>query len=431
MIVLQPNSGHRRGGLQKGDEAIGSKMGERIVLVGAGHAHLHLIGQAENLRRAGIDLLLISPPKFLYSGLATGALSGALDLDAGAIDVVRARGRAWRPPPRRSGLVRRSCRWSGQAGGRHAHLLRRDLAQRQQPDRRSRPAFDAAWRLGREALGGSPGAQETSRNRDDPDRMPGHCRRRRRRTAHELAAALCELCVSGTASCRTLWLHGRKRPGLGATMGREAATAHLGRRGVALRTDRVTGRSATACELASGERLDCDALVVATGLIGAELTGCLGLPVNREGRLRTSHTLQAIGDNRVFAVGDCAVIDGDARPAVGVFRIRAAPYLLNNLVAFAQGARRSRRTARNADGCRSWTSETERDWPCGAGQAGLAPLRCAGSAGWTLGSCVGREPPPPSPKCLSTDTSHRVGFENSRGAYHCPARRLLISPRVG
>ena len=62
-------------------------MALRLVLVGAGHAHLHVLGRARILRDAGIDLHLISPATFLYSGLATGALSGALDLDAGQIDI--------------------------------------------------------------------------------------------------------------------------------------------------------------------------------------------------------------------------------------------------------------------------------------------------------------------------------------------------------
>ena len=76
---------------------------------------------------------------------------------------------------------------------------------------------------------------------------------------------------------------------------------------------------------------------MATGLVGAELIDSLGLAVSDDARLQTTPTLQALGDRRIFAVGDCAVIEGDWRPCVGVFGVRAAPYLLANLVAFAKG----------------------------------------------------------------------------------------------
>lgn len=50
----------------------------RLILLGAGHAHLLLTEQLEVLRDAGIDPLLIAPKSFDYSGLTTGVLSGAL-----------------------------------------------------------------------------------------------------------------------------------------------------------------------------------------------------------------------------------------------------------------------------------------------------------------------------------------------------------------
>ncbi len=62
-------------------------MSPRIVLVGAGHAHLHVLHQARRFSDAGIELVLISPPTFLYSGLATAVLSGAPVREADVVDV--------------------------------------------------------------------------------------------------------------------------------------------------------------------------------------------------------------------------------------------------------------------------------------------------------------------------------------------------------
>ena len=47
-----------------------------VVLVGAGHAHLHIANQAADYANAGARLVLIDPGAFWYSGMATGLLGG-------------------------------------------------------------------------------------------------------------------------------------------------------------------------------------------------------------------------------------------------------------------------------------------------------------------------------------------------------------------
>jgi selenide,water dikinase len=57
-----------------------------------------------------------------------------------------------------------------------------------------------------------------------------------------------------------------------------------------------------------------------------------GLPLEvPSGRLRTDRSLQVLGHPGLFAAGDCGVIDGDSRPASGVWAVRAAPVLADNL----------------------------------------------------------------------------------------------------
>jgi NADH:ubiquinone reductase (H+-translocating) len=63
-----------------------------------------------------------------------------------------------------------------------------------------------------------------------------------------------------------------------------------------------------------GEVLPSDVTVWAAGIAAPEWVGKIGLPAGRGGRLRTRPDLSVIGQDRLFAVGDIAVIDGDPQP---------------------------------------------------------------------------------------------------------------------
>ncbi len=63
-----------------------------------------------------------------------------------------------------------------------------------------------------------------------------------------------------------------------------------------------------------GEALPSDVTVWAAGVAAPEWTGKLGLPAGRGGRLRTGSDLRVAGQDRVFAAGDIAIIDGDPQP---------------------------------------------------------------------------------------------------------------------
>jgi len=52
------------------------KQMQTVILVGAGHAHLHVVAHAEALIQCGARVVLIDPGVFWYSGLATGMLGG-------------------------------------------------------------------------------------------------------------------------------------------------------------------------------------------------------------------------------------------------------------------------------------------------------------------------------------------------------------------
>jgi len=61
-------------------------MTTHLVLVGAGHAHLHLLKNADTLHRAGYRITLVAPTRFWYSGRAARLLGGA-PRDACSLDI--------------------------------------------------------------------------------------------------------------------------------------------------------------------------------------------------------------------------------------------------------------------------------------------------------------------------------------------------------
>ncbi len=315
-------------------------MALRLVLVGAGHAHLHVLGRARILRDAGIDLHLISPATFLYSGLATGALSGALDLDAGQIDIAAlADAHGVRHDLDRVGgvdLIRSQARLAG--GGTVDFDMISFNVGSIVDDPSGLRAGPGVWPVKPLAslltLRGVVEAAITTSGRCPAIVIAGAGQ-----TAFEVAAALCGLCERHGVGPH-ITVVGPKVDAAWAPQG--AARRLLGAlraRGIEFRADSVVARGFDACELASGLSLACEALVLATGLVAADLMRTLDLPTDEDGRLRVSPRLQALGNERVFAVGDCGVLDQDPRPCVGVFGVRAAPILVQNLVAFARSER--------------------------------------------------------------------------------------------
>mgnify|MGYP006078179653 FL=1 len=68
----------------------------------------------------------------------------------------------------------------------------------------------------------------------------------------------------------------------------------------------------------------------------------------RNGFIKIGTDLGVVGDQALFAVGDCAVMDKALLPKAGVFAVRAAPILYNNLrVALSGGRRKTWRPQKN------------------------------------------------------------------------------------
>lgn len=305
----------------------------RLVLVGAGHAHLHLVREADRLRSAGLEVSLIAPRRFQYSGPASGVLSGALEVEAAEIDVTAlAADFGVRHLPQPVTAIDREARRLTLAGGtlEPFDLLSLNIgSMASDPDELAAHAgvwpvkplanlFALRARLEAEIAAGGPSPRIVVAGGGQ--------------SALEIAASLCGLFEkAGLRPDVTV-----VAPDFGTSLpaaARARLMASLTARGVGFRTGAVVGREADACRLADGAVWPCDHLVLATGLVAPPLIADLALPVDADGRLRITPTLQSVGDPAIFAAGDCAVIVDAPRPAAGVFGVRAAPVLLNNLAA--------------------------------------------------------------------------------------------------
>ncbi len=96
---------------------------------------------------------------------------------------------------------------------------------------------------------------------------------------------------------------------------------------------RVAGARAEEVVLEDGKTLAYDALLWVTGATSHALFGrSPGLELDSRGFVLTRPTLQVVGHDDLFAVGDCATLrDHPATAKAGVYAVRQGPFLVDNL----------------------------------------------------------------------------------------------------
>jgi len=310
----------------------------RIVLVGAGHAHLYALRNAAAFARRGFHLVVVAPEDFWYSGLATGVLGGIYPRSLDRIDI--------------AALI----------AGTGAELVRKAMVGLDR-DRR-RVLLDDGSAIGFGALSlnlGSavppiPGTSERhyaakpvtrlialrakleSRFRDRPDGKTTVAIVGGGITGCEIAAAVAELARRHGVAVTILVYAGDRLLADLPPAGAQRLARHLRRRGIDIRQGaRVDSVDGAQLVLADGSPEPFDYLVNATGLTPPPLTRAIGLPTTDDGALVVDETLMSPGANGVFAAGDCIAFAGQALPRVGVYAIRQSPILFHNLMAFVDG----------------------------------------------------------------------------------------------
>jgi selenide,water dikinase len=86
-----------------------------------------------------------------------------------------------------------------------------------------------------------------------------------------------------------------------------------------------------AVRLEDGTWRQADAVFVVTEASAAPWFAETGLPLDERGFLAVDDTLRSTGDDRIFGAGDCVTALGHRRPKAGVFAVRQGPPLADNL----------------------------------------------------------------------------------------------------
>lgn len=302
----------------------------RVVLVGAGHTHLHLIARGRALAEVGVDLVVLAPATFHYSGLAIATATGVSPPGANRIDV--------------AALCARQ-------DVLHHDVLVDDLdldGRQVRTDDGTWHAYDRiSFNVG-SAVPGPPVPTGDEVLRVKPlaslDQLPARLAALADRDQVRIS-----IVGAGATGCE-LAAHLGTRLG-----GRERTTVHdrgdgpvpafplgarrrvhrrlrergvrfdLGAEVVALHDAGVTTTTGTT---------PADLVVLATGLQPSPLGAQLGLGDGRGIPVRA--TLQHVDHDEVLAVGDCAHFTPRPLPKVGVYGVRAAPVLADVLVALHQ-----------------------------------------------------------------------------------------------
>jgi pyridine nucleotide-disulfide oxidoreductase family protein len=116
---------------------------------------------------------------------------------------------------------------------------------------------------------------------------------------------------------------------------RERAREILAKRGIAVRTgQRVAAVHAGEVETESGVRVPSRLTVWLTGAVAWPLFRDSGLPLDGRGFLLIDDALRSVADPRIFAAGDCGTLASHPEtPKAGVYAVREAPVLWESLQA--------------------------------------------------------------------------------------------------
>lgn len=305
-------------------------MTRQVVLVGAGHAHMEALRQARRFVNAGLSLTLIDPGAFWYSGAATGVLSGALEPNAarlnpsdleGPFEHVRQRVLAVDPQARTVTL---------QDGQRRAY----DVLSLNTGSRIAETPLLAAGAIPAKPVSALAGLRATLEANLGQLRLAVAGAGA---TGVEIALSMASLQRRLGARPQTL-LAGPELMTGWPDRARRLALDAMARCGVEYVPHLVKDLSLGLVHFGQRKVAPVDILVAATGL-SANLPEGLdaseaGLPINTD--------LSWTGDEAVFAIGDCACMVKHPRPKLGVFGVRAAPVLIQNLINAAKG-RQARR----------------------------------------------------------------------------------------
>ena len=310
-----------------------------LVIVGGGHAHVHVLRSLSMRPEPGLRRIVVSPSSYAtYSGMVPGVLAGQYQLQQAQIDVRALAARAGA-----TFLLDRVVRIHPQRRLlelEHHPLLSYDVVSLDIGSRPSAPervANDARVVAVKPIELAAAGIEEALAAPPPPEG--------RRIVVVGAGAGGTELAFALAARLR--------RIGGGSITVCDGASEATRERGP--RTARIVQQTfrrhgidflagaevervdQEGVHLAGGRRLPATFVVWATGAAGPALFAESGLPVDERGFLRIGDDLRCETDPHIFAAGDCATLSSYPSLAkAGVYAVRQGPVLARNLRAAAR-----------------------------------------------------------------------------------------------
>jgi len=297
---------------------------KRLLLLGGGHAHLHLLKLLAETPLPDTEVTLVSPHESqVYSGMLPGWVAGHYALEQCLIPLApladRANIRFLQTAA--THIAPDTARVHCADGSEHAYdWLSIDTgttaaantipgAAKYALPVRPIEQFIARWQTARARL-----------SADDPVVMVGGGA-----GGIELLLAMhhalpqCRFALVSAANT----LPGSTGPRLARILQSRGIALHAATAAQRIFADRV--------QLADGSEIPSACTVVATGATAGFTIPAPGLARDERGFILTNACLQSTSHPRIFAAGDCATMTNHARPKSGVYAVRAGPPLLANI----------------------------------------------------------------------------------------------------
>lgn len=310
----------------------------RLLLVGAGHAHLEILRRQASHPRA-VDLTLVSvSDRHHYSGMVPGFLQGQYEEREIAFDLPEL---------------------AAKAGGRFVEGRATAL-----DPKAGEVHLEGGGSLGYDLVSFNVGSRSAG---DDEEAVRRHAARVKpmsravdlRRRLVELSGEHRAVVVGGGAAgveiacaiAAFLDKAGRRRQvtileGSGEILSdyskrfRRCAEAILAERDIEIRTGARAEKVEAGAVWVQGERLRSDLTVWLTGAAAWPLFESSRLPLDEKGFLLVDGSLRSIADPRVFGAGDCVTPERHPEtPKAGVYAVREAPILWRSLAAAIEGGK--------------------------------------------------------------------------------------------
>jgi pyridine nucleotide-disulfide oxidoreductase family protein len=317
----------------------------RLVLAGAGHAHVHVLAALAREPIPNLDIVLISPyPRQVYSGMLPGWIAGHYTLEECviAIEPLAAKANIQFVQAAVVGL---------DANARQLTLSNGDRLGYDWLSINSGPLANTQLIRGAsKASGGKHEIVVPVRPIENFIKDWGRVQR-----ALGLGGQRIMFIGAGAAGCELAMATAHYALEMSNTHGVQPSTVMLASAeatvvsgmpasvsagvqkrlqalGVAVyRSARAEQIKADSVQLSDGHTVMVDFVVVCNGSAAAAWPANAGLAVDDNGFISTNAHLQSVSHPNIFAVGDCATMRDFDRPRSGVFAVRAGPPLLKNL----------------------------------------------------------------------------------------------------